>query len=84
MICMLERRGRACVILASPRRCPASPHAHVELTIFRLDALVSDLNGGKRWYLSDKDLTRHGDRLCYADTRFDLNPLNPIACSERT
>ena len=43
-----------------------------------------DLNGGKRWYLSDKDLTRHGDRLCYADTRFDLNPLNPIACSERT
>ena len=60
----------------TPRACRAND--------LQLDALVSDLNGGKRWYLSDKDLTRHGDRLCYANTRFDLNPLNPIACSERT
>lgn len=29
-------------------------------------------------------MTRHEGRVPHADTRFNLNPLDPIACSERT
>lgn len=46
MICMPQREVVACVILASPRKRPASPHAHIELVIFKLETSASDLNGG--------------------------------------
>ena len=38
MICMLQRKAGACqlAILASPRRHPASPHAHIKLAIFQV------------------------------------------------
>ena len=52
---------RCCVILASPRKRPASPHAHNELVVFRLETPNFDLNGGSRGYPSDMDMTRHED-----------------------
>lgn len=84
MICIAQRRGDACNILAYPRKRPASPHAHSELVSFRLETPVSDLDGGYRGYPSDKDMTRPEDRFSHADTRFNLNPLNPITRSEKT
>lgn len=84
MICMPQEREDTCEILNSPRKRPASPHAYIQLVTFRLETLASHLSGGKRGYSSDKDMTRHEDRVSHADTRFNLNPLDPVACSERT
>lgn len=52
-----------------PTKRPGSPHAHSELVTLRLGETSFDLNGENRGYPSDKDMTRHEDRVSHADTR---------------
>ena len=60
----------------TPRTCRANA--------VQVRDISRDLNGGTLGYPSDQDMTRHEDRVPHADTRFNFNPLNPTACSERT